>query len=132
MPKHVHVDLMAEYAKDAATTREPWELWQFRSLPSEDWEDCSGSLLWRENHEYRRKLKTIRIGDIDVPEPLRVPPDEDTYYYTPCPSFAVVYERCLWDGGEFDLRQLENGLAHLTKEAAITHAKAIISLTKIK
>lgn len=81
---------------------------------------------------YRVKPKLIRIGNYDVPEPVRQPIDEDIYYYTPCTSFADGYDRLLWEGSEFDLRQLENGQIHLTKEAAVLHAKALLSLTKPK
>lgn len=34
MIKHVHAELMMEYAKDAMKTEEPWLLWEFM--------DCSG------------------------------------------------------------------------------------------
>ena len=27
MPKHIHADLMKQYAEDAMTTNEPWKLW---------------------------------------------------------------------------------------------------------
>ena len=28
MPKHIHADIMKQYAEDAMTTDEPWKLWE--------------------------------------------------------------------------------------------------------
>ena len=28
MPKHIHAELMKQYAEDAMTTDEPWKLWE--------------------------------------------------------------------------------------------------------
>lgn len=35
-----------------------------------------------------------------------------------------------WDGTKFDQRMLSRGVIHLTKEAAIKHAEALLSFTE--
>lgn len=74
--------------------------------------------------------KTIRIGEYDVPEPVREPLEKDTEYWIPHFSLAVLANRFKWYSDEFDNRMLKNGIIHLTKEAAVIHAKALLSLTK--
>ena len=80
----------------------------------------------------RRKPRTIRIGEYDVPEPMRVEPADGVGYYLPnvltpdLPHYRVCF------GTENKLSWLAEGLCHATKEAANTHAMALISLTKAK
>ena len=74
--------------------------------------------------------KTIRIGEYDVPEPVREPLEKDTEYWIAHFSLAELANRFKWYSDEFDNRVLKNGLIHLTKEAAVIHAKALMSLTK--
>ena len=82
-------------------------------------EACSG---------IRVKPSTIRIGDYDVPEPMRVPPKDETWYYVASneQSRAVRY---LWENCEYDKRMLKSGLCHSTKEAAELHVKALLSFS---
>ena len=70
--------------------------------------------------------RTIHIGDIDVPEPVRDRPTLGVKYYSPTPQYTAAYDAFTWQGDGFDKRLLERGLIHLTKEAAIEHAKALI------
>jgi hypothetical protein len=81
--------------------------------------------------ERRRKPKTIRIGDHDVPEPLKEITEGLTKIYTPYISSS--------DNSHYDAfpsshprtkALLYRGLVHPTKEAAIKHAEALISFTK--
>ena len=72
---------------------------------------------------------TIKIGDIDVPEPEREPLRNSETYYVPVLSFRNLASSNTWDGVEFDLRRLERGLVHKTREAAEQHAKALLALT---
>ena len=74
--------------------------------------------------------KTIRIGEYDVPEPVREPLEKDTEYWIANFSLAELADSFKWYSDKFDNRVLKNGLIHLTKEAAVIHAKALISLTK--
>ena len=74
--------------------------------------------------------KTIRIGEYDVPEPVREPLEKDTEYWIAHFSLAELANSFKWYSDKFDNRVLKNGLIHLTKEAAVIHAKALLSLTK--
>ena len=74
--------------------------------------------------------KTIRIGEYDVPEPMREPLEKDTAYWIPHFSLDVSANRFTWYSDDFDNRMLKNGIIHLTKEDAVIHAKALMSLTK--
>ncbi len=74
--------------------------------------------------------KTIRIGEYDVPEPVREPLEKDTEYWITNFSLEELACSFKWYSDKFDNRVLKNGLIHLTKEAAVIHAKALLSLTK--
>ena len=74
--------------------------------------------------------KTIRIGEYDVPEPVHEPLEKGTEYWIAHFSLEELANRFKWYSDKFDNRVLENGLIHLTKEAAVIHAKALLSLTK--
>lgn len=74
--------------------------------------------------------KTIRIGEYDVPEPVREPLEDDKEYWGVDPMAEELAYGFKWHSDKFDNRVLKNGLIHLTKEAAVIHAKALLSLTK--
>lgn len=126
---HKHAALMALYAADAAEHTAPWLLWEARFSPEHEWVPLdSQRALWFPGAEYRRKPRTIRIGDVDVPEPLREAPAH----------WAVVWRielalpsRCLRVNYDSTLppTDLRNGLLHATQEAAALHAEALIALS---
>ena len=94
-----------------------------------DWCVFTSEPAWIENWIYELVPRTIRIGDIDVPEPVReaLPLQTKCFYpminhYDACDSFT-------WQGDKFDKMLLSRGLIHLTKEAAIAHAKALIIIS---
>lgn len=135
MTAHKHAHLMAEYAKDALETDKPWELWEFRYSADCQWYNFSVQHpAWREDIEYRRKHKTINIGGIDVQEPMLEAPEHGATYY--CPAFIEeeMVEIYIWVNDELDRLNLERGLVHATRKAAIAHAKALILVSggKIK
>ena len=130
--KHKHAELMALYAQDAMETDKPWERWQHAPLESDEWETLKKHPSWLAMSEYRRKPKTIRIGNYDVPEPLRVAPENESYYYAITIGDSSDSIMIKWRGDPYDLRKLKNGLAHANQEAAELHAEALISLTQTK
>ena len=76
--------------------------------------------------DFRIVPKTIKIGDVDVPEPMRIAPEVGTkYWYI---SFYDVggVSACFWCGSKTDNQLLKLGTCHLTEAAARTHAEAII------
>lgn len=129
--KHLHADNMLAYAQDAQETERPWERWQHRQSGNTIWHPITGHPQWDWNVEYERKPRTIRIGNYDVPEPLRVAPSEDAHYYTPnfgCHSGVADF--FYTSHHDYDNITIKRGMMHLTKEAAELHAKALISLTE--
>jgi len=120
---------MAEYAKDALTNIIPWKQWQFRTKNSNLWQDCSCECVWYMDWSYRRKLKTILINGIEVPEPLRVAPSKGTQIWYVGVELA---NHSTWEGYPHQYNNLQNGGIHLTKEAAELHAKALRSFTALK
>lgn len=76
---------------------------------------------------YRVKPRTIRIGEFDVPEPVREPLEKGTKYWTFTPRGVIDY---VWEDDDTDMECLASGWIHLTKEAAETHRRALVSFTK--
>lgn len=128
---HPHAELMAQYAEDAKTCTEPWKLWQKRVAPQDAWVDCALHPAWTKDIEYRRRPRTIQIGDREVPEPLREAPAYGTRYWVP-DLFRKTTDAAnpmMWDSGKSDRLWLARGLVHLTEEAAQAHAEALIALS---
>lgn len=69
MAKHPHVELMKLYAEDAMTTTEPWERWEVRLKGDPTWTPMGTWPTWSPDCEYRHKPKTVKISDIEFPEP---------------------------------------------------------------
>lgn len=128
---HPHAALMAQYAADAAETAEPWVRWQFAERVN-DWFNCGKHPEWRAEYSYRRKPKTIRIGEHDVPEPVRATPNRDIPYYFPNLDSTALIRGARWSGVEFDHYMLARGLVHLTREAAEQHARALLAFTQVQ
>ena len=74
--------------------------------------------------------KTIRIGEYDVPEPVREPLEDDKEYWGVEPTSKALAWKYTWNNAFFCNLMFRRGLIHLTKEAAVIHAKALLSLTK--
>jgi len=123
---------MLVYAQDAQETETPWKLWECRwhTESSPPWQKLAEHPTWNVNTEYRRKPRTIRIGNYDVPEPLRVAPEKLKSYYFVEISYATLACVTTWTNDATDNFRLDSGICHLTCEAAELHAKALISLTE--
>ena len=122
---HKHAALMAEYARIAAEHEEPWVFFQRRLEGEEEWLDCS-CVAWIVDNEYRLKPRTIRIGDINVPEPMRSAPEVGSSYFIIDLIHPNMVIECEWDGDKSDAWFLARGICHPTEEAAIAHATALI------
>ena len=106
------------------------------NLGQRGWADCSeaNKELFRigAKTEFRIKPRTIKIGDFDVPEPMRVEPDAGHEYFVVEALSDIPAASQIWNGMDCEKRWLSIGLCHKSKESAIAHAKAIISLTAEK
>lgn len=126
-----HADLMMIYAKQAAEMDEPWTLWEWFET-GYGWDKCTQHPQWKNCNEYRLKPKTIRIGNYDVPEPMREKPEIGTHYYAvnfAC-SDGVIMD--IWHNKSADNQRLEYGVCHSTRENCIIHAKALFSFSEVK
>jgi hypothetical protein len=62
MSGHEHAELMLEYAQDALTNENPWELWEGKHDYG-DWETLGINPSWSKSFEYRRKpVKWSPVG----------------------------------------------------------------------
>ena len=66
------------------------------------------------------------INGIEVPCPVL----EQLTVGTKYTKVVVAYEESTWNGWGCDIADLQNGLIHLTKEAAIAHAEALLRFTR--
>lgn len=130
-----HAALMLEYAQDAMKTAEPWKMWEvIRNdvAVTDTVVDLTDHPGWNPKFQYRRKPRTIRIGEFDVPEPLRDVPADGTHVYSVNTTAVAPVMNAIWSMDGYDLRMLERGLSHLTREAAEQHARALLSFTEQK
>lgn len=127
MAAHIHAALMAEYAKDATESETPWENWEicYEGI----WNPMHNHPAWVTLTQYRRKPKTIRIGDMEVPEPMKTAPEYGTVYWFPSFRHSKPANNFAWSGDEGDNRMLQRGFCHATKEAAEAHAQALILIS---
>lgn len=93
-------------------------------------EDYTGQKHIVETNRLSEVKKTININGFEVPEPLREAPEEGTRCFTCAIWHEDTFNVMIWTGGLYDVRCLKRGLLHLTKEAAILHAKALLSFTE--
>lgn len=81
------------------------------------------------NNRFRQVTPTINIGGHIVPRPLTEPPEEGTKVYLVSLITCGHYVREWWKNDEYDQNRLKRGVVHITKEAAIAHAKALIAIS---
>lgn len=75
--------------------------------------------------------KTIRIGEFDVPEPLRECPKDGTRVFVVYLSGEPECIELTWIGASSqNLLKLRRGLLHTTQDAAISHSRALLSITE--
>lgn len=132
MPKFIHADNLALYTQDANETDEPWLRWQYLSLSDNQWYDCTDPTRFSPITKYRRKPRTVRIGEFDVPEPVREPLKDGQEYWlagTSTSNGSTTYG-CIWRGDGYDYKWLDAGLIHMTEEAAQQHIDALLSFTR--
>jgi hypothetical protein len=119
------------YFQDWRETDTPWKRWIYHYVnwDADYWEPCEhhpifGNPAWT----YRRKPQTRRIGEYDVPEPVREPLERGQRYWVASPTESSYFVSITWDDDYIDLLWLERGLIHLDKESARIHGKVLASL----
>ena len=130
MAKHIHAELMMQYAQDAQETDKPWELWEMRLPANKTWSNCTdGDMHFSSMFEYRRKPKmlsvTLESGEIvswPAPHCTELEFGDPYFYFVPTHGDIM---RKTWDCAPWDITTLSNGYIHLTKQAAEQHAAAL-------
>lgn len=123
---HIHADLMAQYAEDAKQHDKPWELWQFND--GDTWAGCSTHPRWVPDFTYRRKPRTVQVGDIEVPEPCKVELAYGQDYYIPNLTAGASWRT--WNDNKHDAHALKSNIVHLDFQSAALHAKALAEVSK--
>lgn len=106
-----------EYSSDGhwfLLSRDRWSIEEFRIT----------DLQFRIKPTRRRLSVTLANGEVvSWPEPVREALKNGKEYWFV--DFDGVVEKCEWDGGGFDKKNLAFGNCHLTKENAQEHADAL-------
>ena len=128
MAKHVHAELMMQYAQDAMETTRPWERWEWYVTAVKRWVTLSYKPDWNTRTEYRRKPKmlsvTLASGEVvSWPEPLKLQNLELRKQYFFIDADFVIHET-MWIKS-CDTNLIVCGMVHLTEEAAQHHADAL-------
>lgn len=90
----------------------------------------NGDALTYAPERFRVAPKTININGHKVPAPLRVAPRIGDLVYVPNVFTAQLCQWMTWDGAPSEF--LDRGICHSSKEAAIAHARALLSFTEQK
>lgn len=83
---------------------------------------------YADSFQFRLKPRTITVNGREIVAGESETPKLQSEYFLPHVSKENRYASEIWDASEFDLRVLNDGLVHLTKENAIAHAKAMLGI----
>ncbi|NHB87169.1 hypothetical protein C5471_05365 [Photorhabdus tasmaniensis] len=127
--KHVHAQLMMQYAQDAMKSDEPWKRWErFHAV---SWEQCKHSPAWNTKFKYRRKPEIITVGSVSFLKPISEAPALNTLCYVVAIRSNINIHSITWHNGSPMFRNfLKQGLIHLTEDAAQQHLEALIKINK--
>ena len=126
-----NIELMREYMRLVeAGEKEPWKHFEVYLSNLNQWSPM-GNYHWFSMGTYRFRLKqgTININGFEVPEPERIPLPFNSKYFIPNLHDKQLCLHRIWYNTESDAKLLVSGVVHKTKEAAIQHAKALLSFT---
>ncbi len=80
-------------------------------------------------HEWRLAPKTIKIGQYEVPEPVREPLCRGQKFWVVSPFTGP--DSYTWDGDKEDFFALESGFVHLSEEDAQQHYEVLKKLLEV-
>lgn len=80
---------------------------------------------------FRLAQEMITVGDVSFPKPESEPLEVGTVYWVTAPThqYYSSITTFIWGNGRDDKRYLQRGFVHLTRDAAIQHAKALVNLS---
>lgn len=130
MSGHPHADLMAK-AAEIAKTDQYWQRHFEEKFHSTDKWNQMSDVFFQTHREYRLKTRFIDINGHQVPEPVReIPATGDILYIADTTLKPSGELRLQWTDHDVDMRLLNSGLLHTTKEAAEAHIAALLSFTQ--
>ena len=126
--KHKHYELIVQWASDPAAYNV-----EYRWSEDGEWNPCDAP-VW-DNVEYRLipRLKMLHLNGVEFPAPERELPRHGCRYFVPAidyDGYAVTWEMMCNHEHE-DRTRLDNGLVHLTREAAEAHARAMLAAKEV-
>jgi len=126
--KHKHREFLDAVAAGKA------DEWEVRHNAWGEWnlygpEACSLAIqTWQDAWETRRKPQTITVNGREVPAPHNGELANGVNYYAASTiSMTYYYRMCVGGSYEPEVSQ-KRGILHLTKEAAVAHAKAMLNI----
>jgi hypothetical protein len=132
MKEHPHAWALREIADGAPISDYEVQHTKWIEGEGDRWDNALNWNSWisldPENWQVRRKQKTITVNGFEVPEPVRKALKKGVGYWIAFPSIPELAWDFQWDGDIYDRHRLNHGLIHLTKEAAIAHAKAMLGI----
>ena len=129
---HIHAKAMMQYAEDATKSKRPYNGWRFQSSTGNAWQSLNSHPLWQEYTVYKRNPVMIDIGSHTIEAAVTETPLRNTIYFCPSVSYHEYFVQSHWTGCNVDVERLNGGIIHLSKENAIAHAHALISLTDLR
>ena len=122
MTKHIHAELIHAWADGAEIELCIDGNWGHVIPPS-----------WDETYAYRIKPETVTINGFEVPAPLKVFPSHDVTTFVESPWMECFFcgMHCNAPEGA-ELRYLDRGLLHATKENAVASCKARLGIDPYK
>ena len=82
-----------------------------------------------QDYEFRIAVIYMTIGLMQVPEAIKDAPAKGTVCFAPSLLTSELSKSFKWKNSESDLELLVRGLVHLYDEHAMTHARALISIS---
>lgn len=128
---HIHADLMAQYAEDAANSPMPWLKWQIYIDQTKSWTTLNGNPSWSTASKYRRTPEYREVFGIKIEYPLQCAPPVGTWCFRPDLKSATKVNSFQWDGSSQGWEDLKNGVLYTTPEEAVKHAQAVIKFMEV-
>ena len=130
--KHPYAELLHAIAdgKEIQCLNKETNTWEESILSNDDLLFSIYDRAINKEFIWRVKPPYILINGIEVTEPCREPLNKnERYWMLDLMGSTKLASEDTWYGTSFDFECLDRGLIHRTKEAAETHAKALLSFT---
>ena len=103
-------------------------------LVGDEWRNLNPALitleqLIRSDTKYRRAPENITVGGVSFPKAESREPKFGSIYFLPIMDNHPFFMKQTWNDSDVDNVFLKRGVVHLTRDAAIQHAKALIKLS---